>query len=579
MNIRVWRFFSFGILAMLVWSISYSVYATEFSNGSIKTKYQLSKSTTYQDIFYRSTAPQKVKVLEVKIGDPSTFINIGVPDPINKLMPVSSRANLYNRKGHYVIGAVNASFFRENLPTGVITENNRIINYGLETADSNSPMNKQVAFGISSSNKAVLDYANPKLSFGYKGKNISLYTMNATRYQGTGTVYTPNHYFSSTQANQWGTEIVVTEVSKDTKTLSFGDTITGKVSKITRFNQKADNKIPANGFVISLHGEDLSNKVLDLKVGETISLSARINPKLQDAKFLLGSGPMLVRNGNIEISMSQTDNLVDTRNPRTAIGIDTKTNRVFLVTNDGRDTYSRGSTLQSLAKYLISLGADYAMNLDGGGSSAMVIRKPGLTYPTLVNKPSDGYERSVSTILQIVNTDPYFKDLKYSHWAIDPILVLSKKKIISGYPDGTFKPDNNITRLDAATLISKHMGLNVENVTDQHFKDVNKNTYGYETISAVAKEKIINGYKDGTFRPKDYLTRAEMASVMDRAYNLSGMANKNFKDVPKIHWAYSPIMTVAANDIASGYEDGTYRPSKRITRAEFSSMLQRYITR
>jgi exopolysaccharide biosynthesis protein len=578
MNIGVRRFFSFGVSAMLIWSFSSPVNASEFSNGAVKKKYELSRTVIYKDIQFNSTVPQKVKVLEMKIGDPSTYINIGVPEPINKLMTVSSRAKSENRNGHYVIGAVNASYFREKLPTGIITENNRIINYGMETGNPNSPMNRQVAFGITASNKAILDYANPKLTFSYNNKTIPLYTMNATRYQGTGTLYTPSHYSNSTEANQWGTEIIVTEPSKDTKKFSFGDTISGKVAKITRFNQSANNTIPANGFVISLHGQDLSKKVSDLKIGDSISISASINPRLQDAKFLLGSGPMLVRNGNIEISMLQTDNFVDTRNPRTAVGIDSQTNRVFLVTNDGRN-YSRGSTLQSLAKYLISLGADYAMNLDGGGSSAMVIRKPGMSYPTLVNSPSDGYERSVSAILQIVNTDPYFKDLKYTHWAIEPILELTKQKIISGYPDGTFKPDNNITRLDAATLISKHMGLDVKNITDQHFNDVNKATYGYETISAVAKENIINGYKDGSFRPNAYLTRAEMASIMDRAYELTGMANKNFKDVAKIHWAYSPIMTVVANDIASGYEDGTYRPSKKITRAEFSSMLQRYTTR
>ncbi|MFP3339096.1 phosphodiester glycosidase family protein, partial [Micrococcus sp. SIMBA_131] len=87
--------------------------------------------------------------------------------------------------------------------------------------------------------------------------------------------------------------------------------------------------------------------------------------------------------------------------------MDSTGNRVFFVTVDGRQPgYSTGMNLKEFANYLVGLGANYALNLDGGGSTTMVTRKVGDELASLTNSPSDGFERSVSAILQAVSTAP-----------------------------------------------------------------------------------------------------------------------------------------------------------------------------
>ena len=99
--------------------------------------------------------------------------------------------------------------------------------------------------------------------------------------------------------------------------------------------------------------------------------------------------------------------VVDDRemHPRTAIGIDRETNQLLLLVVDGRQSFSRGYTMVELANRMIDLGADEALNLDGGGSSTMVAKKEnGLVG--VVNYPSDGGQRSVPNGLEVTYTAP-----------------------------------------------------------------------------------------------------------------------------------------------------------------------------
>ena len=132
-----------------------------------------------------------------------------------------------------------------------------------------------------------------------------------------------------------------------------------------------------------------------------------------DAQYILAGGPLIVKDGAVNISMPDDTSFASSRQPRTAVAVDSTGKRVFLVTVDGRQSrYSNGASLQDLGSYLISKGASAAINLDGGGSSTMVVRQPGGYSPLLVNRPSDGAERKVSAILQVVNTAPAGK-VKY----------------------------------------------------------------------------------------------------------------------------------------------------------------------
>jgi len=126
--------------------------------------------------------------------------------------------------------------------------------------------------------------------------------------------------------------------------------------------------------------------------------------KGQLADAVGGFGTMLIRNG--EIAISKTDDYYNSRAPRTAVGI-TKTGKVVLMVLDGRqEPYSCGGSMQEIAQIMFEAGCVDAVNLDGGGSTTFVAKQQGEEELTLMNKPSDGAARSVSTSLLMVSTAP-----------------------------------------------------------------------------------------------------------------------------------------------------------------------------
>ena len=134
-----------------------------------------------------------------------------------------------------------------------------------------------------------------------------------------------------------------------------------------------------------------------------------------------------------------------------------------------------------------------------------------------------------------------------------------------GYPDGTFRPNANITRAEAAAMISRLKGYSLNDTTAPEFKD-SKVGWFKAAINAVFKNGLMKGYKDGNFRPNDKITRAEFAQMV-KNIDKSNSAVATFKDV-KGHWAEDAINQAFGNGRISGYPDGTFRPDAPITRAE-----------
>ncbi|HEX7065253.1 MAG TPA: S-layer homology domain-containing protein, partial [Bacillales bacterium] len=161
-----------------------------------------------------------------------------------------------------------------------------------------------------------------------------------------------------------------------------------------------------------------------------------------------------------------------------------------------------------------------------------------------------------------------------NHWAKREISYLTKCGIIEGFPNGTFHPDESITRAQAAKIISEELRL-PPNESD--FPDVESSKWYAPYVGAVEKAGIIIGYPDGEFRPEKTLSRAEMAKILVKAYALTGDSSQTFTDVKKDFWAKSYIQTLVANGIAVGYPDQTFRPTAKMTRAEFSAMEARVL--
>lgn len=165
----------------------------------------------------------------------------------------------------------------------------------------------------------------------------------------------------------------------------------------------------------------------------------------------------------------------------------------------------------------------------------------------------------------------HFLDVEKDHWAFTSIKQLSKDGIMSGVKEGFFMPDETVTRAQAAAIIAKVKGLNV-NEGISTFADVSDDHWAKNAISAVTDA----GYFEYTtnFEPNRALTRAEAADVISKAFSLTASDySAEFTDVHTNHWAHDSIVAVANYNIMSGYEDQSFKPNEKITRAQLANVI------
>ncbi|MDY5330601.1 MAG: phosphodiester glycosidase family protein [Anaerovibrio sp.] len=176
-----------------------------------------------------------------------------------------------------------------------------------------------------------------------------------------------------------------------TGTNEFGKEYVVQNGKVIAINQ-ANSFIPTNAQVISVHGtaQDAFAKV---RIGDKISIGENFGPELDSASTIVGAGPELLRNGQLHVTAVQEQfpsDIAKGRAPRTALGIKAD-GKIILMVIDGRQSHSIGTTLTETAQLLQKFGAVNGFNLDGGGSSEMVLQGQ------ILNSPSDGGERPVGS--------------------------------------------------------------------------------------------------------------------------------------------------------------------------------------
>ncbi|MGM9575420.1 MAG: S-layer homology domain-containing protein, partial [Oscillospiraceae bacterium] len=174
-------------------------------------------------------------------------------------------------------------------------------------------------------------------------------------------------------------------------------------------------------------------------------------------------------------------------------------------------------------------------------------------------------------------------DITYVNGVLEGVPKLEKDvhfNYIMGYKDETIRPNNNITRAEVATIFFRLL-------TDESreyywketndFKDIPDNYWACPAISTLTNAGILKGFEDGNFRPNEPVTRAQMATIIARFANLSE-GTVSFTDIEG-HWAQRAIELAAGNGWINGYEDGTFRPNEKITRAATMAMINRVLDR
>lgn len=152
---------------------------------------------------------------------------------------------------------------------------------------------------------------------------------------------------------------------------------------------------------------------------------------------------------------------------------------------------------------------------------------------------------------------------------------------VIGYPDGTVHPNGQITRAEVATIFFRLLKDEVRDgafTTSNSYSDVAYGKWYNNPISTMSALGIITGYPDGTFKPNKPITRAEFAAIAARFDETQSGKSATFSDVIG-HWAAKEIGIAYYNDWIKGYPDGTFKPDQNITRAEAMTMINRVLER
>ena len=394
-----------------------------------------------------------ISMLKVSLANPYIRIDTAInKESLNKLSSVMSLA-----KNNGAVAAVNSSFFN---PTGkgtgyvdgpMVKDGKVITAYG----EYNRYSDSMSSFSIDKLGKLLYNYwkTDMKITTG-AGKSIEVTQLNkpSRNQYNDVSVFDKSWGAHATEGVSYNdlTQVVVT----DGKIKQLSSSLPGAV-------------IPQNGYVI-VGRSSLANYISsnNIKLGDKITFDISTSPDWKSLRMSTTGSAMLLINGNISFNISG-------RNPRTAVGSSEDGKTLFMVTVDGRQPASYGMTQYEMAELLKNSGAYNALNLDGGGSTAMVARHLGETDLNTVNKPTE--TRSVAADLAVFTTAPSTSLKGITIKSKDPNVFVNTpiSLSVSGY-DKYFNP---------VTIEASNIKWSVSGVKGK-FKD------GAFTPSTIGKAKI-----------------------------------------------------------------------------------------
>lgn len=524
---------------------------------------------------------------------------------------------------------INASYFswQTGLPMGHVISEGKIISKDTETYQS---------IGFKKNGEAFIAplAIETKLTF---GENIiDIAHINKYNQETTNIV---NLYTADFDENNHSEQPTLNLILGDIEgNLGIGDTLTAVVEE--KFNYTSAIKIPDDKIVLTLNENslpELYDSLNGLSVGDKVTISSKSvtdSSDWEEAESGLGSvGETLIINGEVQ------DGFETGAAPRTAIGVTDSGSVIFYVIDGRQKPYSYGAQLKTLANRMKELGCVEAINLDGGGSTAISGIYPGTDESAVLNSPSGGNLRTCSNYIFLKNTQEPTNVL--SHLYIYPF----EQHYLSGYSEEIyptaadsayyrmdipnnleFSVDGTESTIESGILTAKGTGEFTVSVTSGNITGSAKYTT-YETPTNI---NVYNGETDAEIKSltlkKDDKVKLNLTSqyyyidlkAIDSCYEIQvtnnlGYVNENnelvitaedgagalkvsageytkeipltvesenpFKDT-KDHWARDMIKEVYKSKIISGYEteDGFYfKPDNNITREEFAVLVCKFL--
>jgi len=345
----------------------------------------------HRDI-HRAQGPWAIQVVEFDLRQPFLQLEtVKASDHLQGKERTSLMAARRDREKHRVVAAINGDFYD--------TSNGTPINLQMHDGEILRQPTARSVFAISAAEKPSINLLS--LAGSLQSSQGVWHPLNGiNRARQTDDLVFFNHYFGgSTNTNHFGSEIRLQPLKK----FAINDTIRAVVRELQHSGGNAP--LDKSTYVISGHGAAESWLIKNIAIGDTVKFVWRIPETRWQLVEAIGGLPRLVRDGKISIESQAegaSESFTNNRHPRSALGFNADTSRFFFVTVDGRQPgYSEGMSLAELANFMRNLGCSQALNLDGGGSTTMVVRGK------LVNRPSDATgERAVSNALVLICTAP-----------------------------------------------------------------------------------------------------------------------------------------------------------------------------
>lgn len=596
------------LFVLAIFSLSVIAPATTVASSQTTVNtLPLSPGVTWNKYDFRTASKHEINHISIDLNNPHATVDIGLPANFGAKMRTTALATRNSHgNGHRVVGAINAAFYHmdNGMPIYLVAKENEIYNSGIISATDDAYVSNPIAFGITSNGNAEIDTFATQFRAILPGKTMAVDGVNRMRDTNELIIYTPQHHSPYTLTNEYGVEYIF-QSDKPIKSTEFGQTIKGKVIAIYPYGAKGKREIPKNGFALSAT-RDKATQLQTLEMEDEVTVTLGIDAKWQNAKFMLASGPMLVKDGRPNVTMNTNSWRAKAVTARSAIAISKDKKQAHFITVDATST-SRGMSLMQFADYIASLGYDRALNLDGGGSTTMGYRPYGTHEIKLANRPSAGSERAVSAILEAVSSAPlgpakhiqyirtnnknsyyigeessisinYVVDAAYNPLRIGDVYLQSKSDLVetNGKKFVAKKAGTEEVYVKHNDTIIDSFIVTIYEPVPYSFTDIMPSFIYAKELSYLYKNNIITGYSDNTFRPQDSLSREHAMVILARYLKLDTTSVKDpgFTDVPKTHLYYNEISAVANAGYVTGKDGGNnFDPSGKLTRAQLSKIL------
>lgn len=380
------------VMAVSPFGMPYTAAQSNIINET-STKQTITQGVSLENIVrFTTNGWYNINIMRIDLSN--QYIKVDTLTNTDSIGKLTSTNTLASQQG--AVGAVNASFFTpdggsKGHPLGTIVDAEGI---KAASSDFNKYGDSMGTFSLTKLNEVIMSYWKTQISLiAPNGTIIPVAQYNKL----SGSKYTDISIFD----RKWGQ----TAVGASTEMPDIFQMVV-EDGKVTQFlTAQPAVQIPQNGYVVVTRDSGGQTLQANYAIGDSVAMNIVTNPDWTNAKMAVTGCSVLLQNGNIPDNFSYVENSTS-KHPRTAVASSQDGKQLILVTVDGRQSSSIGMTQLELAQFMKEIGAWNALNLDGGGSTTMAARPLGENSVQVMNSPSDGMPRSISTAIGVFSLAP-----------------------------------------------------------------------------------------------------------------------------------------------------------------------------